>query len=584
MSRIEPLSVVLSRQGIDINDKIKQAGSILLAQSRIIADTDSLVEQIPNLLYLIAESSRADMRDSSMGSSSWLLEESVELIDKMFSKYLEILLSRRYMTKFTFPLSSVPVQISTMILAEPELLFYNFITRGDGRKLLDITNKNLNLDAAEYFFFAFAMLPLIDLSGVSAALTAQSMSSNGSPPTTTSHWWKRENQKWYDEKNFGSVYERFLLEYVKSGLTGGPSQLVLAVWTDFYLSPSLYSVSGGIRLNYRRIFHLLEKIFNLLVGGDASHGSIRGGVAPIFVSRLTRLVINLITSGGGKFINRLDLQTLDSLIQLWVTICKYPNHEEMGEKLLFDCPLRILNSVPIQYFVSDYESMTDFNNFLNQADTRIAVQCLVSVFEVVSGPNGVSHINEGPLFVAISESWRIASACTWHDGYVPKQVSNESWRMDTIVKRAERQKSSSIFTWDTQDGGRKKTREQLGIPRIFNRHQKRQKSQDVVISPTLSWTSPICSNEFAWLVNRTREFVEYITGEDLEKNPKFFSFIRKFLDVSVLLVLTVLVWLYVSIAWCPSMSSARSILVVQGIFMAMISILSIKLVGSQYIV
>ena len=158
MSRIEPLSVVLSRQGIDINDKIKQAVSILLAQSRIIADTDSLVEQIPNLLYLIAESSRADMRNSSMGSSSWLLEESVELIDKMYSKYLEILLSRRYMTKFTFPLSSVPVQISTMILAEPELLFYNFITRGDGRKLLDITNKNLNLDAVEYFFFTFAIL------------------------------------------------------------------------------------------------------------------------------------------------------------------------------------------------------------------------------------------------------------------------------------------------------------------------------------------------------------------------------------------------------------------------------------------
>jgi hypothetical protein len=220
---------------------------------------------------------------------------------------------------------------------------------------------------------------------------------------------------------------------------------------------------------------------------------------------------------------------------------------------------------------------------------------MVKVFEVIGSgviEKLVHRKDLKSLVSVVADAWSVASACTWHDGYVPKPLSDESWRMDAIVKRMKGEthregllgEFNAIFTWDSSE--RKKTTEQLGIPRRWTpvAAQVSTIDEDFQIASVVTWDSPICSNEYAWMIAVARNAIEYITGEDLRKNPKKFSLVRRLVDVSVLLLIAFVSWLYVSIYSCPLMASSKSVLIVQAFFIVLVGLLALKFIGSQYVV
>ena len=623
ISSVEPLSTLLTKS-VDWDTKIKQIFEIVMSPSRVVAaDSDSLVEQIPFLVQLIGEVSKSDMKDPHQ-SSPWMLEESFERMVEMFSgdrkNFLHFL--TRISTQFIFPLSSVPPQIASIIQTERELVFYNFLARSNSGQVFLNPNKTINLSPVDYFFFAFAMLPLVDLT-VTVTTSSFSQPASSQAPKTSS-WWTSHSgdKKWHDESKSGTVYEKLLLNFSEIAFQGSlvtspidpqivqGCQLAIAAWIDFYLSPALYS-SGSVQLNFGKIFTITSKLCRTAILSQRARG-----LAPVFINRVVRLLTTLFSGGKcSRFVYRLDIASFASLVDLWYTVSapwkilgeSIEKHKEFiaVNSELYSSIVSILQSIPVQDFVADFHhaKSTDFNKFLSHKDTKIAVEILVKIFEVI-GPvrdgsttvidlipqsAGITKSGDAtPAFRQIVEDmWNVARQCTWHDGYVPKQLSDESWRMDALVKVAKNLRGRKvfwgIFVWENPEG---KNEEALDVPRrrqIFTPSKRVERRPETVI-PELNWNSPICSNEIEIVVDVLKRGIEKYAGISLRDNPRKFSYVRKFANVTILLMIAFSLWMYVSIAWCPWMGSGSLIAFVQIFFVIVVGLLSLKLIGSQYVV
>ena len=610
ISSVEPFSALLSKP-VDWDVKIQRTFEIVLSPSRIVAaDSDSLVEQIPTLIQLIGEVSKSDMKDPHQ-VSPWLLEESVEkmlaIFDCIHRKNFLFFLTR-ISSMFVFPLAALPAQVYSVIQSERELVLYNFLS-SSGYTFLNL-NKSLNLHGLDYYFFAFAMLPLVDLS------TAVPATASYAPKTTTtSSWWSPStaNSKWHDESKSGSVYEKLLLNYCQVAIQGSlvtspidpqvvqGCQLAIGTWIDFHLNPTLYS---GTNLNFGKIFNLTSKMCKIAILAQRTRG-----LGPVLLNRVARLLTTLLSGGkGSRFIFRLDISNLASLINLWFIISApwkilgTPVDKEFvaSNSDLYSIIVPMLQSIPFHDFVADFyhakfSGKSEFEKFISRPETRVGIDALVKIFEVIGPARDGSVIDVLPASSGIvkngdattafrqvvQEMWQMARQCTWHDGYVPKQLSEESWRMDALVKAAKGTKKGflTIFSWE-EEGGKTDV---VDIPRKkiqVTRRIERRKS----VSVEQTWNSAICSNEVGWVVMLLKQLAEKQSGIDLGMNPEKFSYMRKFANVTILLLLSFFSWMYISISWCPWLESKTTIFVVQIFFVVIVGLLSLKLIGSQYIV
>jgi len=369
------------------------------------------------------------------------------------------------------------------------------------------------------------------------------------------------------------------------------------------------------QLNYGKIFSLTTKMCRLAISSQRTRG-----LVPVLLNRVIRL-INTLFSGGksSRFIYRLDIPTLATLVNLWYTVCapwkilgdSMEKHKEfiVANSEIYASIVPLLQSIPIQDFVADFhhaknQGEGEFKKFLAHKDTKIGIDILVKVFEVI-GPvkDGLCVIDmvspsagiakSGDATVAfcqlVQDMWNVARQCTWHDGYVPKQLSDESWRMDALVKVGKhvrgRKSFWSIFVWEESET---KSEDTIDIPKKRQvappTRRLERRTSTVTVVPEMTWNSASCSNEIEFVVRLLKRIIEKYSQIDLSTNPKKYSFARKFADVTVLLILSFSLWMYISIAWCPWIKSGSVIALIQIFFLVIVGLLSLKFIGSQYVV
>lgn len=493
-------------------------------------DPQSLLEELPTLLHLIGELSRSDMKDAGGSSSPWITEAAAQT-------YLDLLgISRERWsvlhwlggsTSYNFPIGSLPIHV----FSAKDLVCRKYIPDSVDRL---VSRSVLTLHALDYWYLGFAFLPLVDL---------------GSSSWASSGYSAQNQTKWHDEAKAGSIYQILLEQYVDALDRGGA--LVVALWIDFILNPMLFTSTV---LNYKKLFRLISVMGSTLWTEHRSQP-----LCAVFHERLSQLLCDLFSpsSFASKFIHRIDLPCCASLISLWreqVDRVRDPALRKLGSS--------ILQSGPITDFISDTESAfastQSVSAHQNSQETKQAFGAIIHVLEVVD------LVEDSPTMLAC---WEACRQCTWHEERVPRNLYEESLRMDVLVN-----KYPQILSWDPPVS--KTPTAENGIPRSVSVIPKNKRSISAFSIASVTWATPASSQEYALVILWLGWTAEQITGHALEGDANIF--LRKLANVHVVIGIFSLLWICVSLVGAAPIGYM--------LCLPVIVISTTKAIASQYIV
>ena len=571
-----PVAVTLGRP-MDLNEKVRQIAASIHARH-------DMVDQLPSLLLFLAEVSSACMRSGA--TSPWLTEESFSTLVSLFGPQSRLV---RGEVPFVLPLATpaIPSFVATKLLSGIDnLVFVQYLSAGRSGTLLNFSTRSLALNAADYFYFSFVLLPLLDLSGTSGGCRMQT-------EVGTSGGFRMQTDvgstKWHDGSI--TVFEQLMSEYVEASVGGAQNrgcQLLLATVIDLYLDIDLF----GEMIYCGHILRVLARVLTVVVKSNS--GSKLGHV---FMDRLARLLADLF-SGSSKFLTRIDMAAAHAFVNLWSAFCQpwlldNTDQQSWGGHIarfgfVYACYPFVLRIGAVRDFVSDYAISVSsvkndaFSTFLALKETKLGVELFVAALEVLSAVGEKVVNGAGPsssVTSATRQIWAVARECTWHNGSVPKALATESWRMDTLVNRAKGKEEKGVFAlfvWETGP-------ESDGIPKNLAPPEAKKMLTNVTHLSS-SWNQPVCASEYASVIGFLRKWVQILTEIDLEKYPKKFTQIRILANVSVLILLLMLAWLYAAVAVFPDIESRVALGSVQLVFASLLAALIVKWIGAQYII
>ena len=576
----EPLSAILQRHNVDLNERIKQVCANIMhtGSARILSDTSAVLEQLPNLFLLLKEAS---------SPSAWITDDSATLLMELFGlkspRSLSRLLLQGGNASFVFPLNSLPASIDW---TSSEFSFFKHLSFSQRKSLIDLHSKSLHLDAIDYFFFVLGSLSLT------------------SPPSS-SGWTSSSSYGtvWYDASKKGSLYDRLILEL--ADLVVGTenrgnippallhkAELTIAVLSDLMLDLHLFSFNNT-GVDFAHIFRLIGALVSKI-----------GFNSPL-AQRAIKLISDLLDIDNlysAKFMHRIPSPVFRELAKLYHQLC-LPWKEGQMSRSLKDQWLKrnaliyhrypsALTMPPIREFVQEFVSQPDAHKLLSLKDTKNIVEGATDLLEIASPSTGVVEAFPAVFREAPVEAlWHVCRGLTWINGKVPKELTDASWRMDAMVnavKAIEGPKPAvySTFTWEAPQPTGEKT---LGdeIPKSMRPLFLKDKPE--VVRPIarsgvhlVAWDQPVCANEVAGFLVLLRFVVSQISGEDLRRNPKHAAWIRAFSSVSVLTLITFFAWVIVSAGVCPYMRSGIAIGGTQLIFVILVGLLVMKWISAQY--
>lgn len=554
-----PLSEILARPMSD--QKIDQVTDFILQHNR--SDADVISEQVPNLLLLINE--------------AWISDESMRKLEQLFSPKSPLFQAIGPNTLFVFPLQNK--FLTSVLLQSNSLLMIQYLS---SRDFMNLSSRTLNLKSLEYFFFSFAVLPFLKDTGTAKIEKSSSWSS-----------WKTSSNNWSTSASYGGaiavgssntgrtyasdgLYEKLLEEYISIAVSDNHRihdlkflrgcQLLLSCVIDIWLEA--FDSTGGGKL----ILKLLQIVLKVVLKSDESK---LGG---IFLTRLSRVLTDLFVSS--KWLTRIDLDTSMEFVHLWAQFCQPWKSDEkkmmswhthvLKYSFVYNCYPLVLRIGSVRDFVADYiESVSGkaFSKFLDLPQTKVGVDIFVSVLEVLAPSDacvlsilaqdmGSSNllktkdsVNETVSSVT-RQIWSVARECTWHNHSVPKNLSNESWRMDKIVNQAKEslvfRDFSNLLVWEKE--------EEFGIPKNLTAPNRVKMVQDR--REEYGWDLPVCASEYEWVVGWVKNWTEILIEIDLKKNPKKLAFLRRIGSVSFLIFILISSWMYLggSIGWTVHLS------------------------------
>jgi hypothetical protein len=603
----EPLSVILQKHNLDINERVRQVCTNVMhsGPTRILSDTSALLEQLPNLLLLLKEAS---------APTAWLTDESVSSLMELFGLKSGRSLSRLLLqgnATFVFPLSSLPPSIDW---TSSEFGFFKHLSYSQRKSLIDLHAKTLHLDAMDYFFFVLGTLSI-----TSTAFNNTGPGSWWSAPATNA-----PPSSWYDATKKGSVYDRLLLELLdlvvgtenRSSIPPvllHKAELTLATLSDLVLDLHLFSFNNT-SVDFEHVFAIIDRIVEkLLAAGALDKNSVIQtsiSLAP-FIPKAVKLMNDLLEPNNFysvKFMHKMNPGTFRAFARLYHRLC-VPWRTKDVARPLRDLWLKrntdmyrkfqgALTVPAIVDFVHEYRSHEDHMKLAAFKDTKPLVEGIADLLTIASPSTGLVEALPTVFEDArapVETLWDVCRGCTWINGKVPKELTDASWQLDTIVNAT---KASAVgadskpliynaFTWETPLSPRPVSDE---IPRNLKTLWLKDKPE-VTLSggPSLAhkivaWDQPVCANEIAWAVKLLRNLVGQVSGADLKRKPAHLAWLRSFASVTVLIAAVFFAWMFVSIVVCPDMDSAMAIGAVQFIFMVLMGLLAMKWVSSQYIV
>lgn len=577
----EPLSVILQRTNLDVNERIRQVCANIMhtGSARILSDTSAVLEQLPNLLLLLKEAS---------APSVWITEDSANQLMELFGLRSPRSLSRLLLqgsASFVFPLNSLPASIDW---TSSEFSFYKHLSYSQRKHLIDLHAKTLHVDAIDYFFFVLGCLSLI---GSSTAASTSGWTSSGS-----------YGSQWYDPVKKGSLYDRLILELVDL-VTGKAergnippallhkAELTIAVIADLMLDLHLFSINNT-GVDFAHVFKLVSALIDKL------------GSAHPATSRAIKLVTDLLDTENlysSKFMHRVPSSAFREFAAMYRNLCLYWEGHDMNKSakdqwlkrnaLMYQRYPHALILPSIRDFVHEYVSQRDVQKLLTMKDTKNVVEGATELLEIASPRTGMVENFPGVFKEAPVEAlWHVCRGLTWINGKVPKELTDASWRMDAMVnavKAIEGNKNEvyKLFTWDIPaDTGNNKFVND--IPTSFRPLFLKDKAEPVAATHKpiqfVAWDQPVCANEIAPVVSWLRKLVMYVSAVDLRRNPSHAAWARSFASVSVLTVLIFLAWVIISIAVCPNMNSGIAIAIMQLAFVIVVGLLVMKWISAQY--
>ena len=593
----EPLSVVLLKQNLEINERIRQVCANIMhaGPTRILSDTSAVLEQLPNLLLLLKEASSPNV---------WLTEESANLLVDLFglksSKSLSRLLLQGTAT-FVFPLSSMPASIDW---TSSDFSFFKHLSYNQRRSLIDLHAKTMQLDAIDYFFFVLGVL----------SVTSSTSAWSGST------WPSPNNTAWYDSGNKGRVYDRIIIELLELVLgtenRGNippallhKAELTFAALSDIFLDLNLYSFNNT-SVDFGHVFELVSMIFKkLCVNGALDNNSsfLQTTSVGLFVSKAGKLLGDLLDTSNAysvKFMHRISCMQFHEFSRLYRTFCLPWEDTRDITKASRDAWTRRYGIVYHAYsaaltvprivdFVHEYRSSAhaDHMRFATAKETRCMVDGITELLSIASPSTGLVELLPTVFTDApIKPLWDICRGCTWIHGKVPKELTDASWRMDTMVNAAKAIQDDdsgiySTFTWETQESIPADE-----VPKNLKTNWLRDKEVSALTGPVhvssrlVLWDQPVCSSEIGLVVYLLRSILTEVGGINLKLHPEQYAWVRSFASVTVLVVIAFSAWMLTSMFICPHMDSSVRIAVIQFIFMLIVGLLSMKWIASQYIV
>jgi hypothetical protein len=600
----EPLSVVLQKQNLDINERIRQVcGNIMHAgPTRILSDTSAVIEQLPNLLLLLKEASSPQV---------WLTEESAKLLVELFGLKSPKSLSRLLLqgtATFVFPLSSLPASIDW---TSPDFSFFKHLSYSQRKSLMDLHAKTMQLDAIDYFFFVLGALPITS--------STSSWSTGWTSSTTTS-------AAWYDSTRKGSVYDQIISELLDLFLgtenRGNippmllhKAELTFAVLSDLVLDLNLYSFNNTT-IDFSHIFELIKMVFEKIISSgtlDKNNSFLQTTTVGVFVNGTGKLLRDLLDTTNFhsvKFMHRITCQQFHELSKLYRAFCLPWDQREIARSSKDSWTRRYSDvykaypaalTVPrIVDFVHEYRSHPDHQRFAIAKETKVMIEGITELLSIASPGTGlVDRIPSAFAEAPIKPLWDVCKGCTWINGRVPKELGDASWRMDSMVNAAklaiadgQHEDIYSVFTWESQPLEKQISEStDEDVPKSLKTNWLRDKPESVstplphhLVSRLVLWDQPVCSNEIGIVVVILKKIISNILGVDLRRNPEQYAWVRSFSSVTVLIVAAFLAWVGTSILICPRMESSVSVAAVQFIFMIIVGLLSMKWIASQYIV
>jgi hypothetical protein len=502
-------------------------------------DPDFLLEQIPALLHLLGEISRSDMRDPH-GVSPWISEKAAQSYNDIFGPpknqhRLSVLsfLPRGVLT-YAFPIGSLPIHSLISSSSPSELVSLRYFSTESSRTGFLTSRMTVNLPAIDYWFVGFAFLPMIELSR------------EGS--------WKSTNTNhvvWYDESKHGSVYESVLVAYVhmleSPGSLRRGAELLVGLWCDFVLNPMVFT-SG--MLNYKRLLRLISRVWDEL---PVTHF-----LFETFQTKLAHLLIGLLSpkSFASKFSHRMDMATCRELVTLWV---KFVERSRTREVMSL-APM-IIQSGPLVSFVSDTLSAAVpvlVSSIQNSTETKLAIGCIIDVIEQFEKNDSTNNSTE--LYNVVTDAWEAARICTWFEHRVPRNLYEESARMDKLTKS-----NPSHYSWDD---AKNISPDSSVIPRSVSSFRP---VKSAVSKINCSWTAPPSSQEYGFLIRGIRTALARL-GLEEEK----LIVLRNLANVQFVFPSVVVFWIlgiFSGMGW-----------VGQIIVLIFVALVAGKLVVAQYIV
>jgi hypothetical protein len=593
----EPVSVVLQKHNLDVNERVRQIAASLLPQgpkARLFTDTSSVVEQLPNLLLLLKEASNP---------SIYLTDETASNLFELFSlkslRSISRLVLQHSSTTFVFPLSSLPASIDW---TSSDFAFYRHLSFISQRKnLVDLHAKTIHLDAIDYYFFVLGALSIVS-DGRSTGRWAGSGSGAWSSSTG-----------WYDASLNGSIYDRLLLEIIEVSDNGSgipavlahKSELTLAVFSDFLLDLNLYTFNNT-NVEFDRVFELLTKMVHSLIHKSLMTSS-SSTFPGVFSARVVKLMTDLADTNNlysQKFMHRVSGKLFHSFASCFRVLClpwEEVNDMQIGtstkdswikkNKSIYLSFQSIVTSPPVVEFARNYKLHSDnrLADFVAQNESRLLVEAIVVVLSIASPSTGIVEAVPAAFSpAAIRALWSICRACTWINGKVPRNMSDASWRMDEMVNASKVADSKheiySIFSWDVTQPESMEPLADTVPKRLTDIAPTRGVRKSVSGQLHVSWDQPACASEVVVVVSFLRLFISRVFDVDLKEKPTYMAWMRWLGSTSALTVIAFFLWLVTSIAICPSLSSGMTIGLIQLVFVLLVGSLALKWMSSQYIV
>lgn len=618
---VEPMSAILKKP-LEINEKIKQVAACVQSHSRIVSDAGSIVEQLPGLMMLVHE--------ASASSTVWLTVESATTLISLFSIHsptsiCRLLLSHEQ-TSFMFPLQSLA---STVDWSE-QFSFFKYLNFRQ-KSLLNLNNKTIALDAIDYFFFVIGCLGLVQASIITPAASTGTTSGSwgwGSSSHSTPH------AEWYDNAKSGSIQERLVMEILEVALTGltavsttipaslaQKTQLTLSVVEDLYLNLTLFSFNNQ-GLNFSNIFSFVNKIFLLAAQHHGleirSHHAGASLPATRFAERYGQVLSQLLEADNfyaQKFLHRIDSLTTRTLAKNWSSYCNpwgsvpasrsskdawIKRHADVYSRFL-----AVLTIPSIKEFVAHFKAYSGTDDKLTRStalnETKDFVEAIVDVISVVSPATGIAEALPSVLLSdtaveVVKQLWSVCVACTWQHSKVPKDMTDASWHMDSLVNAykaldpenvtPESRRLYEIFSWDAVSTY--VPEQESGVPKRLSKwvlsKRKKMMAPSLAAISRITWDRPATASEYVVLIELLKKVILILTEVDVEIEPSKYAWVRELGSVCVVTPAALVAWMYVSVSLCPSIESGWTVAAVQLLFVVSVGLMGIKWLASQYIV